>query len=172
MNHLSESSLNEYLDERLAPAGRQAAGRHLNECAECRSRLEELRLVFRSLDALTERPLPRDLKPAILARLQDRPRSPFLRILLAVQAGLALGMLALLARLGWILLQPQGQMLFSLSCLPYLVHRLIFHPLIEIHGPKFVGLPLPAPALVGVLLVMLLLLGMGNLKLLKHASRT
>ncbi len=171
MSHLPETLLNEYLDERLAPADRQATELHLKECAGCRSRLEELRSVFQFLGEAPERTLKHDLAPAVLARLQVRRLPVFLRIVLAVQAGLGIGMLALMVRLGWTLFQPKGHAPFSLPNLFSLADQFAFHPVIELQSLKLPGLPLPAPTLIIILIVSILLLGMGNAKLLKNGSR-
>lgn len=90
MNHLTDSQLNEYLDNLLDKSTRREADSHLRSCVDCRARLDELQNVFTALTGLPEAHLARDLSPNILSHLpQKQPRvwTPFF----AAQIGAALG---------------------------------------------------------------------------------
>lgn len=91
MKHLTDSQLNEYFDEALDAQARRAVDAHLQSCAECRARLEELQQVFSDLADLSEIKLPHDLTSSIMAHLpskQPRIWTPFF----AAQLGAALGL--------------------------------------------------------------------------------
>lgn len=90
MKHLTDSQLNEYLDHALGKSTRREADLHLQSCAVCRARLDELQNVFTALTGLPEARPARDLSTSILSRLpQKQPRvwAPFF----AAQVGAALG---------------------------------------------------------------------------------
>lgn len=70
--HLSEPELNEYLDGELTPADGRRAEAHLESCADCREKLEDLKMVFMSLDTLGEKDLKVDLTGRIMDQLQPR----------------------------------------------------------------------------------------------------
>ena len=72
MNHLSDSQLNEYLDGSLTEEARLAAGTHLESCADCRARLDELQFVFNCLSTLLEVQISHDLTPGILSQLPQK----------------------------------------------------------------------------------------------------
>jgi anti-sigma factor RsiW len=71
-NRHETARLSDYLDGELSPAERDAVERHLAECEECTSTLEELRAVVSAAGRLPERPPARDLWPGIEARLTPR----------------------------------------------------------------------------------------------------
>ena len=76
--------LSEYLDGELTPAERADVDRHLTQCAECRSTLEDLRGVVAEAALLRDARPARDLWSGIAARIapDGRPRarvSPFRR---------------------------------------------------------------------------------------------
>jgi tetratricopeptide (TPR) repeat protein len=76
--------LSEYLDGELTPAERADLDRHLTQCAECRSTLEDLRGVVSEAALLRDARPARDLWSGIAARIapDGRPRarvSPFRR---------------------------------------------------------------------------------------------
>lgn len=101
MIHLSEETLNEYLDGVLPPAALAATGAHLQGCPACRAQLEQLRGLFAALESLPEAPLERDLAAAVVTALAARaPLSRGVRLALVVQA---LGALAVIV-LAWPLL--------------------------------------------------------------------
>lgn len=71
MTHLSDDTLNEYLDETLAPELKAEMDLHLAACELCASRLLELHVLFGELESLPELHLRVDLSAAIRARLVD-----------------------------------------------------------------------------------------------------
>ena len=76
--------LSEYLDGELTPAERADVDRHLTQCAECRSTLEDLRGVVSEAALLRDARPARDLWSGIATRIapDGRPRarvSPFRR---------------------------------------------------------------------------------------------
>lgn len=86
MNHLSDPFLNEYLDGALSPQERSQIQSHLDTCAACRSRLEQLESLFRTLSALPEETPSSGLLPAIVSQI--RPSTPINRwmLVLALQS--------------------------------------------------------------------------------------
>ena len=87
MQHLSDETLNEYLDRALAPDLHTETEAHLAACPDCAARLVNLRALFAELDALPDLPLEADIAPAILTRLeQNTPLPRPLRWLTIVQA--------------------------------------------------------------------------------------
>ena len=97
MNHLSDTLLNEFLDSVLSVGRLRAAQTHLDGCQACRSRLDGLRMMAHSLAALPDDPLAHDLTPAVLSRLPPRRLALGWRLALAVQAGIAIGLLVLVS---------------------------------------------------------------------------
>jgi|ERR1700690_3424802 hypothetical protein len=95
MNHLSDSQLNEYLDNILNPPARRAVEAHLIGCNECRARLDQLQSIFSTLKSLTDVKLSHDLSTDFASRLPHR-REPALTPIFAVQLGAALGALLFL----------------------------------------------------------------------------
>lgn len=77
MIHLSDETLNEYLDNVLAAADLSEAESHFAVCPECAGRLSELSILFAELDLLPEQTLEIDLVPRVLSRLPESvlPRS-------------------------------------------------------------------------------------------------
>ena len=61
--------LSEYLDGELTPAERADVDRHLTQCAECRSTLEDLRGVVSEAALLRDARPARDLWSGIAARI-------------------------------------------------------------------------------------------------------
>lgn len=102
-NHLDDVLLNEYLDVALEPSAQTEVEAHLAHCPECAARLTELRMLFADLEALPDLRLERDLTPAVLAvarrRSQPQPltASPLLGLVFALQAVVAISLLALAA---------------------------------------------------------------------------
>ncbi len=91
MNHLSDFTINEYLDDALDAPARRAAETHLAACPACRARLDDLRFVFVSLERVADLRLHRDLTPAIMANLPRKAGLRFRQRALAAQGGVALG---------------------------------------------------------------------------------
>jgi hypothetical protein len=92
MNHLTDSQLNEYLDNALDAAPRRGVQAHLQSCDDCRARLEEIQLVFDSLADLPEARLARDLSSSVLMQLPKRQTRVWTWAF-AAQLGAALGAL-------------------------------------------------------------------------------
>jgi len=90
MNHITDSQLNEYLDQELDGALREQCDLHLSSCTDCRARLEELKRLFSDMAGLHEVEPPRDLTTSVIERLPQSTASPWTR-LFAVQLGAALG---------------------------------------------------------------------------------
>ena len=76
MNQLTETQLNEYLDQMLDENSRQQVQAHLDTCKQCSAELTELEMLFSALDELPEVPLTRDLTPGVLARLPNSIQIP------------------------------------------------------------------------------------------------
>jgi hypothetical protein len=101
MNHLTNDTLNAYLDDALTPTARAEAEAHLAICASCAAQLHMLHAVFASLAALPEVSLSRDLSASVVASIKPartpltRPViNPVMRVALAFQLVLALVALA------------------------------------------------------------------------------
>ena len=89
MNHLTDETLNEYLDNELAD--RASVEKHLADCADCAARLAALQSLFAELDSLPEE----ELTASIAARIAPRPSLPaalprWLTLTATLQAVLAL----------------------------------------------------------------------------------
>ena len=91
MNHLTDSQLNEYLDHALDETTKRKFDSHLQACADCATRLDELKFLFTSLESLPEVKLRRDLSPTILARLSQK-QPPLWTPFFAAQLGAVLGL--------------------------------------------------------------------------------
>jgi anti-sigma factor RsiW len=96
MEHLSEETLNEMLDEALTTQVLAAAQAHLQHCADCQARLAELQALSVQLAVLAPAPLPRDLAASVLAQIKPPRLALGWRLVLAVQGGVVLGMALLL----------------------------------------------------------------------------
>lgn len=71
MSHLSGDVLNLYLDDELASGERGAAEAHLRGCPDCRRELNALRGLSARLAGLPLEPLPLDLAPLVLRRIES-----------------------------------------------------------------------------------------------------
>lgn len=96
MSHLSDETLNLYLDGALDGEARAAADTHLGRCAACRGELAALGELFAALEALPPEPLPADLVGPVLAQLApvsqaggERRRARGFALVLALQFALA-----------------------------------------------------------------------------------
>jgi hypothetical protein len=170
MNHLSESLLNEFLDDELTQESRAAVEAHVAECFECRSRVDELRNLFVELKQLADELPSHNL--SILA-LPIPPRyglNLWLRLALAVQAGLALGVLIAIFRNAWkyILGGVNGLHPWEWYSHPISVNL----PAIELSLPKLTAfkMPIPLPILIAMLVIVLAFWWLGNLRLLRDGS--
>jgi anti-sigma factor RsiW len=81
MNHLTDETLNEYLDEALPPAARAAAADHLADCAACAARLASLQSVVARFEILYVPALSHDLSAGVLAGIAQ-PKAPAPRLAL------------------------------------------------------------------------------------------
>jgi predicted anti-sigma-YlaC factor YlaD len=86
MTHLSDETLNEYLDKALAPADHSEAESHLAACPACDARLVELRSLFVKLESLPERSPALDLVPRVLSHLSESALPRPVRWLTVAQA--------------------------------------------------------------------------------------
>lgn len=105
--HLPEEILNEYMDDALDGLARRQVEIHLLGCAECRAQQDVLHFVSSALAGLDNEPLPRNLALSVLAKL-PQPRARIVwKLVLAAQAGIAIGMVIILLSnlLAWF--QPQ-----------------------------------------------------------------
>lgn len=73
--HLSDQTLNEYLDGVLSSRALAQAEGHLKECELCSRRLAEVTELFATLDGLPEVPLDRDLAPGVVDSIRARAAS-------------------------------------------------------------------------------------------------
>ena len=95
--HLQQALLNEYLDRSLEVGQQELVERHLESCAICRARLEELRGLFIALETLPESHLGRDLSVAVIAQLRRQPEkrvSTWLNLAFILQVIAAVAILA------------------------------------------------------------------------------
>jgi len=70
--HPSDDSLNEYLDGFLTDDEITELENHLETCAQCVSRLAELRMVFQNLESLPDYSLDRDLSVEVVSAIQPK----------------------------------------------------------------------------------------------------
>lgn len=104
MNHLSEETLNLFLDQALAEPDLLEIRTHLAACPDCSARLAELTLVFNRLKTLPDPQFDLNLGPGILKRLRKPAHLPrTMGWLAAVQTLTALAALAF----AWPLLSPR-----------------------------------------------------------------
>jgi hypothetical protein len=68
-----ESKLVEYLDGRARPAERRAVEEHLSGCASCKTRAEEFRALWSTLDDLPEIVPSREFDASLRARIAAAP---------------------------------------------------------------------------------------------------
>ena len=67
MTDIIEETLNEYLDNALAPSARADVDAHIAVCVACAAELASLRSLFAAIESLPEVPLQRDLTFDVLA---------------------------------------------------------------------------------------------------------
>ena len=173
MNHLTEPQLNEYLDEALSAAKRRQVEIHLSECPDCRAKLAALQGVFQALAALPEQTLSRDLGPSIQKSLSTSRPALGWRLVLAVQAGLALGIFLLLGRFA------SGLVRVGLDLRPLMFSGMNFVGQLSLRLPKLyspipvlsaIDLPIPASVTIILLALVLVLFGLANSRLLRNGS--
>lgn len=174
MSHLTDDTLNEYIDNALAPASRAEVDAHLAVCATCSAELDVLRALFAQIESLPEVALQRDLAPAVVGRLPIRAQMPRpVRWVLVAQGVAALVILAaLLPLLDFSALQlpTLSPNWFILPALPTFSDLLARNSLTL----PSLSLPIDLPALSLVLLLvsagLLWLIGNGLLLLLPRTT--
>jgi anti-sigma factor RsiW len=72
MKHLSDETINECLDQTLAPDQRELVEAHLAACPFCAGRIAELRALFANLDALPDLALELDFAPAVIRQIAEQ----------------------------------------------------------------------------------------------------
>jgi hypothetical protein len=80
IDHLDDDTLNEYLDNILDPSSRTAVDQHLEGCADCRRRADDMRLVFQALDSIQDIAISSDLATGVMAQIREKEpasRIPF-----------------------------------------------------------------------------------------------
>jgi hypothetical protein len=92
MNHLTETQLNEFLDKILGLPEQGQIENHLSACADCRSKVESMQSLFQTLNTLQEEELENDLASLVLKGLPEKRIQWAWKLVLAVQAGIALGL--------------------------------------------------------------------------------
>jgi hypothetical protein len=96
--HLSEETVNLYLDGELGENERARVEAHLSGCTACRAEVDGLRELFFALDAMADAPAP-NMVPGVVARIRPRTKLSALRWLVpALQGAAAVGLLAW----GWV----------------------------------------------------------------------
>jgi hypothetical protein len=171
MSHLDESLLNEYLDEVLDQPTRGAVEAHLDACPDCRARLDDLRMVFYSLSLLDEKPLAHDLTSGIIDRLPAAALSPGWKLVLTLQAGVAMGLLGAIGQAVLGLLRPVMDGRPLVSAWMGLMSRVSFHmPVVTIRPLDLSGysLPFSTPVTIVLLITVMILLWLGNTRLLRN----
>jgi hypothetical protein len=170
MNHLSEDLLNEFLDDELTQESRAAVEAHVAECVECRSRVEELHGLFVELKQLADELPSYNLSTLALTSLPRRRLNLWVRLVLAVQAGLALGILIAIFRNAWkyIVVIADGLHPWEWLSRPISVKL----PTIELSLPKLTAfkMPIPLPILIAMLVIVLAFWWLGNIRLLRDGN--
>jgi hypothetical protein len=167
MKHITETQLNEYLDNTLDKRLSQEVETHLSICGDCCRALDELRNLAAVLITLPDEPLCRDLTPSVLAKL-PQPRTRLVwKLLLAAQAGIAIGMVILLLSnlLAWF--QPQEWLALVFSQLASLELPLSY-PQINIPQLPAFNFQTSSTNIVFLAVSALLLWGVGNAILLRN----
>ncbi len=180
MTHLSDPTLNEYLDHALDDKAQKVIQAHLETCQNCLQRLDNLRGVFAALEEIQEQDLPHDLALSILKRLPAARKNMFWKYALPAQAGLALAIAAWLARLGGgILPLPSRDSLLSIFLSPLCEGWVALHAWQEQTTAALPRLTLPLPPIAfrmeGLFWLVLAAAGLafiiGNLSLLRGNGR-
>jgi anti-sigma factor RsiW len=173
MNHLTQNQLNEYVDGVLPPALASEMENHLSGCTSCRSELDALGSVFKALAKLPEESPSPSLLSSILKDLSVPHIGPVWRAVLAIQAGIGIGVFILIGRLATEVLHANLDIWSALATWTGLLARifslfpsLVFHPW---------SLPasqasMPLPATIILLAVVLIVCGLGTSRLLRNGS--
>lgn len=166
MNHLTESQINEILDNTLRAPDQGAIHKHLSECAECRNKVEALRRLFQALVDVPEENLPHDLAPKVLSLLPEPKIRLGWKLVLAGQAGFAVGITILIVTnlLSFVNL-PKILTAFPLRLAP------IQLPVIHYHLPTL-NIQTSTANLIFLAVSALILWGVGNATLLRGNKAT
>jgi len=95
MNHLTDETLNEYLDNELASCAE--AELHLSQCADCAARLTALETLFTEIESLPELTLSHSLSAPFTRRDVGFAIPNWLKLTATLQAALALVILVIAA---------------------------------------------------------------------------
>lgn len=97
MTHITNSQLNEYLDDELDTQQREAVEAHLATCVVCQGELAALETLFSELATLPEVAFTGDVAEAVVSQVeQEEALSGWPLWVLAIQAFVGVGLLALL----------------------------------------------------------------------------
>ena len=88
MNHLTDETLNEYLDNELT--NRSEAELHLSQCADCAARLTSLQALFAEIESLPELTLSKPLAAPFTRRDVGFALPTWLKLTATLQAVIAL----------------------------------------------------------------------------------
>jgi hypothetical protein len=170
MNHLSESLLNEFLDDELSEENRTVVKAHIAECIECRARVDELRGLFVELKQLADELPSHNLSTLALPIPPRYGLNLWLRLALAVQAGLALGILIAIFRPAWKYIVGIVNGLYPWTWYSHPISVKL--PAIELSLPKLTAfkMPIPLPILIAMLVIVLAFWWLGNLRLLRDGN--
>ena len=97
MNHITDETLNEYLDNELTD--RAEVESHLSQCADCAARLSALQTLFDEIESLPELTLSRSLAALFARRDVGFALPRWLKLTATLQAALALIIVILAAPL-------------------------------------------------------------------------
>lgn len=99
--HLDDDTLNEYLDNNLEPSSRTAVDQHLEGCADCRRRADDLRLVFQALDSIQDIAISSDVSSEVMAQIQKPEAASRIPLWLAVLITFQVLVILLMAIVLW-----------------------------------------------------------------------
>lgn len=171
MRHLDESALNEYLDEALDQPARRAVEAHLDVCPDCHARLDDLRMVFYSLRLLGEKPLAHDLAPGIIGRLPGPTLPLAWKLALAMLVGVIMGAFGAIGQAVLGVARPVIDARPLAGTWIDLAGKVSFNipdvsiPVWDLSG---YSLPFSAPVTIVLLVAVMVLLGLGNARLLRN----
>jgi hypothetical protein len=110
--HLSIEILELYLDRELDDSSIDLVTIHLDRCERCQRQLDEIRKLYQTIESIPERPLVKDMGPAVVAAIRSRESVPIpLRFLALIEVLVVLIILVI----GWplIRLPPQIPLLVN-----------------------------------------------------------
>ncbi|MBI4731068.1 MAG: zf-HC2 domain-containing protein [Chloroflexi bacterium] len=165
--HLPEEILNEYLDDVLDGLARHQVEIHLFDCVECRAQLDALHLVSSALAGLDNEPLPHNLAPAVLAKIPEQHTRLVWKLVLAAQAGIAIGMIIILLSDLLVWFQPQEWLALIFSQLASLEFP-ISYPSFTIPRLQAFNFQVSSTNIIFLAVSALLLWGVGNAILMNN----